>query len=81
MSKADVFAGKGSFAARAKARREAIESGNEGQAAEAFGRGEWSDLSVDGVTDNQKMTMDEVDEKGELRKPYGGVPSGGPIGR
>ncbi len=67
MADADIFAGKGSMAARLKARREAMDAGMPEHAPEAYRRGEWHDLSVDGVTGNRKETMMDVDEKRELR--------------
>lgn len=73
MPKADVFAGKGSFAAKLKARREAIEAGKVEEATEAFRKGEWKDASVDGTVNNQKVTIpgEDVDGKQDLR---GGTP-------
>ena len=67
MPKADIFAGKGSFAAKIKARREAMDVGELEAMPEAFKRGEWKDLSVDEVTGNRKETYSDVDEKRELR--------------
>lgn len=77
MALADFFAGKGSFAARSKARREAVESGEIEQARPAFIKGEWRDLSVDGVTGNRKETSSDVDEKKELRGEHYGDSGGG----
>lgn len=67
MPKADAFAGKGSFGARLKARREAMEAGREDMATEAFERGSWKDLSVDNVKSNEKTTYEDVDDKIYLR--------------
>jgi len=77
MALADFFAGKGSFAARSKARRQAVESGEIGEARQAFVRGEWQDLSVDGVTNNMKETSTDVDEKKELRGEHYSDTGGG----
>lgn len=70
MADADIFAGEGSFAAKLKARREAMEAGHPEKATEAYEKGEWKDTSVDGVVNNRKHTMDgeDMDSKPHLRK-------------
>ena len=67
MADADIFAGKGSMAARLKARREAIDAGQPEMAAEAYSRGEWKDLSVDNTVGNGKITEENPDTKPHLR--------------
>lgn len=56
---ADALAGKGSFADRLRARREAIESGD------PTGKGTWDQLAVDNVTDNVKITERDDSEEEE----------------
>ena len=67
MAEADIFAGKGSFGARLKSRREAMDAGHVEESAEAFRRGSWKDMSVDGVTSNEKTTYENPDDKVHLR--------------
>lgn len=57
--KVDKLALPGSLLDRLRARREAVEAGHPEKAPEAFQnprKRKWSDLSVDGVVNNRKVT-------------------------
>ena len=65
---ADKLAPRGSFLDKLRARREAVEAGHPEMAEEAYRKGSWKDVSVDGAVDNEKSTYDDPDDKPHLRK-------------